>query len=57
MNDWIDENLFLGTEMPVSQEDVKVNLVNAVTKNPAFGQLHNREDYKLLERKLKNLMG
>jgi len=53
VNDWIEENSYLGSITPVTQEQVKTNFCDAVLENPMFDVLKEFDSYQQLIKKLK----
>ena len=57
IDSWIDENLYLGNTIPASEEEIKESLLKSVTENPAFKILGDRDDFKVIEKNIKKILG
>lgn len=55
IDDWIERNLYLGNTTPISDNQLKKNLLNEVYNNPMFKVLEDNDNYKNLLKKLEGL--
>ncbi|ACA43814.1 helix-turn-helix transcriptional regulator [Clostridium botulinum] len=54
---WLDDNNFIGANIPVDEITIKKSFVDAVALNPAFEPLREDERYNFLVKKLKEKLG
>ncbi|HNX93385.1 MAG TPA: transcriptional regulator, partial [Syntrophomonas sp.] len=53
VDEWLEENIPIGTNIPIDEMTVKTNLIRTIEDNPAFIPLREEEQYKKLVKKLK----
>ena len=53
VDEWLEENITIGSNLPLDEKTVKINFLMAIEENPAFIPLREEEQYKKLVKKLK----